>query len=363
MKKTIALTAAILLLLAIAPNVFANPQSMIVAYVNVPNGWNNPCIWAWDDAGNNAFAAWPGGETEADPNNAGWYYCYLPNWATNVIVNANEGTVQTDALSTGGRNFWVTVRAADNAAISFTAQTTGQAPAYVERITVNAKVPVSWENPCLWAWSHPDGTNAFASWPGGSMRGAAGEWYSVRAPSWINSVIINGNNGSVQTSDMKIEQGKEIWIVVDSNNAAEVYYENPDFIVANITIRTKVPASWENPCLWAWSHPDGTNAFAAWPGQPFARNGDWYETTLPGWVNSIIVNANSGGIQTGDMRVEQGSDIWIVVTDAENYTYYYAAPEGTTRSSAGATLWIILATIGAAIIAGISVLVIKKKKK
>ena len=34
-------------------------------YVQVPADWDAPCVWAWDEDGNNAFEAWPGGETEA----------------------------------------------------------------------------------------------------------------------------------------------------------------------------------------------------------------------------------------------------------------------------------------------------------
>ena len=369
MKKVITLTAVMFILLSALAlqNVFANPEGMVVAYVNVPAGWNEPCIWAWDDAGNGAFAAWPGGETEADPANPGWHYVYLPNWAVNVIVNANDGTVQTDALKAAGGNFWVTVSSPEQAEISFNALTSGAAPAYVERITVYAKVPANWQTPNLWAWSHPDGTNAFAAWPGGEMRGTSGEWYNVRAPSWINSVIINGNSGAVQTGDLsQLEMGKDIWVVVRDDLSAQVYYENPDLIVPNITVRARVPADWSDPCLWAWLHPEGTNAFLSWPGEPFARNGDWYEISLPGWVNSLIVNANGGSVQTGDIKeLDAGRDLWIIVTDADNYSYSYTSVDAAVLPPAPARnplIW-ILCIAGVAVVAVLVIIVIRKKKK
>ncbi|MDR1703427.1 MAG: starch-binding protein [Clostridiales bacterium] len=312
----------------------AAPEGMAAAYVSVPEDWENPSIWAWDDAGNNAFTAWPGGEAEALPDNPGWYYIYLPNWATNIIVNANDGTVQTNMeLKAEGGDFWVTVTSPDEAAISFEPLTEGDAPEYVEKITVYARVPEGWESPSLWAWLDPDGTNAFAAWPGEAMR-ESGDWHSAKAPSWINSVIINANAGAVQTADIKdIEQGIDIWVIVADDLTAVAYYENPDLIVPDITVRAKVPADWEAPNLWAWLDPDGTNAFPSWPGQALTLNGDWHEITLPGWVNSFIINANGGSVQTGDMKgLETGKDIWITVTDAENYTYEYEEPASESPS-------------------------------
>ncbi|MCL2003083.1 MAG: starch-binding protein [Oscillospiraceae bacterium] len=390
MKKTIALSAALLIFVSamvFSPQTaLANPDGMVVVYVHVPDDWEAPHLWAWDDAGNGAFSSWPGGEAEADPNNPGWYYCYLPNWAVNIIVNANDGAIQTDALSSDGGDIWITVASPEEAGIAYAALTSGEAPAYVEKITVYARVPADWDAPCLWAWLDPDGANAFAAWPGGEMK-AGGEWYSVRAPSWINSVIVNANEGTVQTSDYKdLVQGKDIWVVVADDLTAAIYYENPDLMVPNITVRVQVPADWENPHLWAWLDPDGTNAFASWPGDPFERNGDWYELALPGWVNSLIVNANGGAVQTGDMKgLDVGKDVWIVVTDAETYTYDYAeiassgtgetapppaaaspdrspAPVDDEPDSGNAVLWIVLgaAAVAAAVIV---VAVVAKRKK
>lgn len=44
----------------------------------------------------------------------------------------------------------------------------------------------------------------------------------------------------------------------------------------------------------------------------------WYALEAPGWINSVIINANEGGVQTTDLSVESGKDVWVVVTDAEN---------------------------------------------
>ena len=79
-------------------------------------------------------------------------------------------------------------------------------------------------------------------------------------------------------------------------------------------------------CCWAWSAPDGTNAFSAWPGEALTKDGDWYTIQVPGWVNSIIINASEGTVQTSDLSVDTGKDVWIVVTDAENAEVFYEEP-------------------------------------
>ena len=303
-------------------------------YVQVPEDWQSPCVWAWDEEGNNAFEAWPGGETEADAGNEGWYYIWIPTWADHVIVNANEGSVQTGELILEGGNAWITVEDAENAAVSYEALTQGEVPEYVEKFEIHAKVPGSWEVPCLWAWSAPDGTNAFEAWPGETLKQEDDGWYTGKAPVWVNSVIINANEGSVQTEDISIDPA-ELWITVEENGSSTFSYDDPNAVSApDINVNVQAPADWETPCLWAWSAPDGTNAFAAWPGEPFAADEDgWLTMAVPGWINSVIVNGNAGSVQTTDISVETGKDIWLVVTGPEAYEVFYEKPAAAAEES------------------------------
>ena len=71
---------------------------------------------------------------------------------------------------------------------------------------------------------------------------------------------------------------------------------------------------------------DGTNAYAAWPGEAMAEENGWYAVQAPGWINSVIINGNAGSVQTADLSVESGVDVWVVVTDAENASVTYEAP-------------------------------------
>lgn len=327
MKRISALLAMILLAIAVMPsevNATEVNDEKVAIYVQVPDDWSNPCVWAWDDDGNNAFSAWPGEAADADPVNDGWYYIWIPSWASHVIVNANEGEVQTDEQILDGTNAWITISAADQVEISYDQQTTGEIPEYVEKFVVHAQVDATWENPCIWAWSAPDGTNAYEAWPGYELSDDGEGWYSAKVPVWVNSIIINANEGAVQTEDISIDAA-EVWVTVDAEGKSDFSYVDPNKEeVPNVTVHVAVPADWENPCLWAWSAPDGTNVYSTWPGEALeeGENG-WLIKEIPGWVNSIIVNANEGSVQTQDVSVEAGKDVWMVVTDGETYEVSY----------------------------------------
>ena len=66
-----------------------------------------------------AFAAETGEECEALSDNDGWYYVWVPDWANHIIVNANEGSVQTLELIPEGKDAWISVQDADHADISY----------------------------------------------------------------------------------------------------------------------------------------------------------------------------------------------------------------------------------------------------
>ena len=236
MKKIIAFCFMAVLTIAMIPQTIKADEATDAkkaVYVQVPQDWENPCVWAWDDDGNNAFEAWPGEEMDADSANEGWYYIWVPTWVNHVIVNANDGNVQTaEQVLDGEKDCWITVTDADNAEVTYDKQTTGETPEYVEKFAIHAKVDAAWENPCLWAWSAPDGTNAFASWPGEALEEGENGWLIKEVPGWVNSIIVNGNEGGVQTSDISVDAGKDIWLVVKDADNFEVSYEEPQVDVA-----------------------------------------------------------------------------------------------------------------------------------
>lgn len=155
----------------------------------------------------------------------------------------------------------------------------------------------------------------------------------------------------------------------------------------DFVVHAKAPAEWTAPALWAWSAPDGTNVFAAWPGQVLTADPDnagWFYYAVPSWTNSIIVNDNGGGAQTVDVTVES-KELWITLTAAGDDGKFaadvvYEAPEGfvvagaaevvedTTATDTAATdvpktgvASFALAYLGLAGIAGAGLVASKKK--
>lgn len=325
MKKLIALLLSMLMLAAMIPAMAETADDMIIVYAKVPADWTFPCVWAWASDGTNAFASWPGDMMEPDAKNDGWYYIYVPAAMESVIINASDASVQTDEVKIDKQNAWIEITEDKTATVSFEQKTDGDLPAYAERFTVFAQVDGSWESPCIWAWADPAGTNAFASWPGRAMKANGNGWYSAMVPVWCNSIIINGNGGTVQTADIKELDPANLWVTVAADASYDVTYDDPTAPKAeDITVYARVPEDWEAPCLWAWSHPDGTNAFASWPGEALTEGEDgWYEIKVGGWINSVIINANGGTVQTTDLRVDAGKDLYITVVSAEEASVAY----------------------------------------
>lgn len=367
----------------------AADEDMIVIYAQVPDDWSAPCVWAWADDGTNAFAAWPGGEMDADAANPGWYYCYVPNNTVNVIVNANDGAVQTTGeIKLEAKNAWLTIKAPEDAAISYDQQTKGEIPAFVEKFTVHAQVPAAWTDANIWAWSDPDGKGAFDAWPGKAMKADANNegWYIANIPTFCNSIIVSTGDGETKTEDIKGVDPAELWITIAEDGKAEFSYDDPAKAdIPNIKVHVQAPADWASPNLWAWSAPDGTNVFAAWPGEALeAGENGWLVKEIPGWVNSLIVNASEGGVQTSDISIETGKDVWLTVTGPDSVEVAYEEPAVTAPAPSDATpipaatptpapapaaadynsttIIIIVAVIAVLVIA-VAVVMIQRKKK
>ena len=95
-----------------------------------------------------------------------------------------------------------------------------------------------------------------------------------------------------------------------------------------VPVVVQVPEGWDAPHAWAWAD-DGTNAFAAWPGEemePLAEG--WYYIYVPGFVQNVIVNANQGtdaAVQTDGIVVEAGKEVWITVAEDATASVSYEA--------------------------------------
>ena len=375
MKKVLAMLLCIFLIATLSTGVLADEAEMVPVMAQVPADWQGVCCWAWADDGTNAFSAWPGGAMEP-LGESGWVYIYVPPFVQNVILSANEATVQTAGdVVEAGKAVWISVADDLTTTVSYDAQADVEIPAYVETYTVHAYVSLEWETVAV---------------QGTAMTGGEDGWFTAQVPLTETSLVLSGNDGAAETDAITVEP-QEVWITVYNDLTTEVVYEDPEAPQAEpITVYAQVPDDWAAPCCWAWSAPDGTNAFSAWPGEAMTQGEDgWYALEVPGWVNSIIINANEGSIQTTDLSVEVGKDLWITVTDAENAAVSYEAPAADAEAptdaeppaedvsepetpeepapveetgSSSAVVWVVAAVAVVAVVV-IAVVVSKKKKE
>ncbi|MBD5546070.1 MAG: starch-binding protein [Lachnospiraceae bacterium] len=322
-KVVMVLCAFTMMFLFWAPMSTRAEEERVIIYVNPPEDWNEPFLWAWDEAGNNAFASWPGGEMEVDPDNEGWYYIWVPSWANHMIVSAGE-EIQTGELISEGGNVWVTIEGMENAEISYDALTEGELPAYVEKFKIHVSLPDDWQTPVFTLSGAADEDVAGENASSEMLKMSDDGWYTGRVPVDTEFIILSGSEDDQKTEAISTDPA-EVWITVTEDGSFDFSYNDPNAVEApDISVSVKVPEDWESPCLWAWSAPDGTNVFASWPGEVFLKGEDgWLTLQVPGWVNSVIVNGNEGSIQTNDISVDTAKDVWIVVSGPEEYEVSY----------------------------------------
>lgn len=324
-KVTMVLLAFTMMFVFWMPMSAKAEEERVVIYVNPPEDWDEPFLWAWDEDGNNAFASWPGGEMEADPNNEGWYYIWVPSWANHMIVSAGE-EVQTGELLSEGGNVWITIKDMENAEFSYDALTEGEIPAYVEKFKIHVSLPDSWQAPVFTLGDASEEGALDANVSSEALKMGDDGWYTGRVPVDTASFVIRGSEEGQKTEVISTDPA-EVWITVTEDGSFDFSYNDPNAVKApDISVSVKTPEDWETPCLWAWSAPDGTNVFTSWPGEAFAEGEDgWLTLQVPGWINSIIVSANEGGVQTTDISVETARDVWIVISGPEEYEVAYEA--------------------------------------
>jgi hypothetical protein len=232
MKKfitTLLVAAAALAVTLIAAPMTANAEAeMAVVYAQIPDSWEAPHVWAWNNDGDHAFSNWPGGAMQEDPNNPGWYFVHIPASMEWVIISADVGDdrEQTGDLIIDGLPVWITITGTEAGEVTWThdQETDGDLPVYVAMAVVFAQIPAEWDAPHVWSWNN-DGGHAFNDWPGGAMQEDPNNpgWFYVHIPETMEWVIISADVGDDrdQTGDLIIG-GLPVWITITGTEAGEV---------------------------------------------------------------------------------------------------------------------------------------------
>ena len=214
-KKWSAFIVAVLVIMSLMP-VTAKAEDTYTLYARVPSGWEVPNVWAWTDAGVNVFDTWPG-QVMNNTGDGEWYSIELPVSATNVIINYNGDSNKTGDIKVSGADVWITVCADKSVVIDYS-KPTGAAPDSGntdtgKMVNLIVTMPADWTYPYLWAWNDA-GNNVYAKWPGEAMDIQENGTVTKLIPDWVTGLKISANGGAIQTDDILIESGVDVYITI-----------------------------------------------------------------------------------------------------------------------------------------------------
>lgn len=372
MKRILALLCVIACLCGLCVPVMAADTCKVTAIV--PADWDAPNCYYWVDGVGNPN--WPGDPMEVTAE--GWVY-NIPADCDRVIINNGSGSPQTvDITITPGVDVVVTVGEA-GADGKFSATTDGATPPAQTPDAPSAGIDLSGLNslslvgggiPGLAEWNPGDPagemtkvsngvyTKVIAVTAGASMEIKAagnGEWNDAYnfGPAENGTAIVVGtkmemvNGGGAQNFALTAEKDCNLKFTVDltgdvptllveeTTEEADTLPENPGTSTTpdsgeTITVYAKVPDTWTDVRVWAWDDNQNNASSEGWPGNIYMTLGDngWYSVELPLGFNNILINANGGGSQTGDLAIEAGKDVWVdALTDYTNAVVYYEEVE------------------------------------
>lgn len=377
----------------------------VTVHASVPETWTTAFVYAWNTgAGSNE--AWPGAPMTKGTD--GWFTAQVPVGYGNLIIAEKDGGEQTKDL-TGinqtATEIWVTLTEKEGdkykADVTYPsdintdpseyylhgyingADVTGTTYKFVDgKVTVNLTAESyvfvgtdigsnfmtdGWlgkeVKEATLATDYATGDKLFV--PAGNVTftlvvnddGTVKLSYAVAAPEGGNQ---GGNQGGTEGGNQGGNQSGTA-----GNPEAPAGGTEGGSEVEEITINVKVPADWENPCLWAWQEngDNDINAFDAWPGMALTKgeNG-WYYAKVPANMNYMIVNAHNGAWQTPDTAIEKSKcDVWAeVVVDAAGQAtikmQYTSPATGDTAIIAPVVFLMVMS------VTGLAVLTVGKKK-
>lgn len=209
-----------------------------------------------------------------------------------------------------------------------------------DTITVTAQVPADWEELYIHFWGGAEAS----TWPGVAMTPDNGR-FTFEIPGDSTGLLVHNNQGR-QCQDLAPTGDGAVWIVYDGSDKSGATLtptdpgmqelgsttpptqDTPAPVLPDgekVTVYAYVPDD-VSPRLWAWQDAaTDINAFQSWPGEAFAKEGDWWVKEMPAACNAIIVN-NGSDKQTGDTTVEAGKDVWAVVQYDWTVEIFYTEP-------------------------------------
>jgi hypothetical protein len=147
-------------------------------------------------------------------------------------------------------------------------------------------------------------------------------WYSVLVPTSVEYVIVNANEGSTQTVNLRA-YNLPVWVTVlapeeGEQAQADLYF--PGFVIMRPVFAT-IPDGWGTPHIWAWGPYGSFFEPFGWPGYEMTEdpnNPGWCFGHVPDWVEYVIISADvaDGREQTINLRA-YSLPVWVTVHTPE----------------------------------------------
>lgn len=192
--------------------------------------------------------------------------------------------------------------------------------------TIYVKLNNGWSQVYIYAWTDGAGNNK--AWPGEQMTKVADGVYSYTYSKDFDMVIFNSGSDKQKTGDLTYKGNGGNGKIYDlSKGTWSVYTDaptNPTTATTptsattpttatqpstgstgdGVTVYLKNEAGWSTPSCYMWTDGAGNNR--AWPGEKMTEIGDgvYMYTASTAFANCIF--SNSGGSQTGNLKVNEG---------------------------------------------------------
>ncbi len=254
-----------------------------------PEGWNDPCLWAWtNEGGANAFPgiAWPGRAMEDAGD--GWYQLAVPTRVDMVIIAANQGTdtaIQSEGLLIEGKDVWfdgVSEGTAQNedgtSRVTYNLTALDAAPEgapaareYVSEAYFGVHVPNAWRTAEVYG---VDGEGKATLIPT-ELDSDGYRFMGFAASNYVSYYVTDGGSRRSVNFTLRGNNGNSAWFadvgdyLYDGKNEAGVVAYDTKPLPPSDTYRLEVsvPEDWTEPYLWAWNKESGVGMFSTWPGE------------------------------------------------------------------------------------------------
>lgn len=315
-----------------------------------PEGWENPCLWAWtNEGGANAFPgmAWPGRAMEEAAD--GWYQLAVPTRVDMVIIAANQGTeaaIQSEGLLIEGKDVWFdgvtdgtannedgTIRVTHNLTALYEAPAGAPAAkAYESEAYFGVHVPNAWRTANVYGVDAEGKATLIPT----ELDSDGYRFMGFASSKYASYYVTDGGSRTSVNFTLRKNNGNSAWFadvgeyLIDGKNEAGIVAYDTKPLPPSDTYRLEVsvPETWTEPYLWAWNKESGVGMFSTWPGEALEKISDGkFAYDVSTTCDQIIISIDDPNSEDEAARLQTADLLENIDTSKETV---YATVSGET---------------------------------